>query len=331
MDDEAQVLLVHAQPKGVGGDHDARLAAVHERGLHLVALARAHPAVVAAALHAVLGQEVGQGVDRLDRRGVDDAAAGLAVEQAEQGGLLAPLAPGGEHVVAEVRAAEADVDHRRVRDPELGQDVVLDPGRRRRGERQHGRPAHRAHRVAQPEVGRAEVVPPLRDAVRLVDHEQRHPRARERLAEPGVTQALGRHVRHARAAAREALEGGVLVARRERGVEPHHLEPELGQLVVLILHQRDERRDDQRDAVELEGGELVAERLAAAGRHDRQRIDAGDHVADGQALAGTEVADAEPAPAERQHALLDAAVVGDRRRDGRIDVDAPGHELANIP
>ena len=40
----------------------------------------------------------------------------------------------------------------------------------------------------------------------------------------------------------------------------------------LILHQRDERRDDERDARQEQRGDLIAERLAPARRHDAQRI-----------------------------------------------------------
>ena len=88
---------------------------------------------------------------------------------------------------------------------------------------------------------------------------------------------------------REPRERGLLVARRERGVEAQHVDVELGELVVLILHQRDQRRDDERDARQLERGQLIAERLARAGRHDRERVDAGEHVADRERLAGAEL------------------------------------------
>ena len=43
---------------------------------------------------------------------------------------------------------------------------------RRGGQREHGRIAERLDGVADLEEGRSEIVAPLRDAVRFVDHEQ---------------------------------------------------------------------------------------------------------------------------------------------------------------
>ncbi len=261
VDDEPDVLLVDAEAERVGRDHDPRRAVVHERRLHPLALLGAHPAVVAAALDAARGEEVGERVDRLDGGGVDDPAAGLrgvALDQAQQQRLLLALARCFDDVIAQVRAIEADVDHRRIGDAELREDVVLDLDRRGRGQRQHRRPAERADRVAEAQVRRAKVVAPLRDAVGLVDDEQRDPHAAEPLAEARLAEPLGRHVGDARHAGGQARERGRLVARRERRVEAQHLHAEQVELVVLILHQRDQRRHDKRDAGQLERGELIA-------------------------------------------------------------------------
>ena len=40
----------------------------------------------------------------------------------------------------------------------------------------------------------------------------------------------------------------------------------------LVVHQRDQRRDDDGQAIREDGRQLVAERLAAAGGHQHQRI-----------------------------------------------------------
>src|SRR5262249_45290446 len=100
--------------------------------------------------------------------------------------------------------------------------------------------------------------------------------ARTRLAQPGQRRRL--------------------LARPERGVEAQDLHPEHLELVVLVLHQRDERRHHQRGAGELERGELIAQRLAAAGGHDRERVLPVEDVPDRKLLTGAERADAE-APA----------------------------------
>ena len=46
----------------------------------------------------------------------------------------------------------------------------------------------------------------------------------------------------------------------------------LPKLADLILHERDQRRDHDREPVPKQRWQLVAERLAAAGRHHGQRV-----------------------------------------------------------
>ena len=49
------------------------------------------------------------------------------------------------------------------------------------------------------------------------------------------------------------------------------------QLIDLVLHQGDQRRDDQRQPVQHQGRQLVAEAFAAAGGHDAQAIASCQH------------------------------------------------------
>ena len=42
--------------------------------------------------------------------------------------------------------------------------------------------------------------------------------------------------------------------------------------VHLVFHQRDERRNDKRQAVELQRGQLIDERFARAGGHDGECV-----------------------------------------------------------
>ncbi len=65
------------------------------------------------------------------------------------------------------------------------------------------------------------------------------------------------------------------------------------QLLQLIGHERQQRRDDDGDAGQLERGELIGQRLAGARRHDGQHVLAGEEVADDLLLAGTEVTQVE--------------------------------------
>ena len=78
------------------------------------------------------------------------------------------------------------------------------------------------------------------------------------------------------------------------------------QRVHLVLHQRDERRDDQCcTTLGQKRRELVAERLAAAGGQDSQHVLAAHDASDGLQLAGQQCLEAkEPSGGLRDARLL---------------------------
>ena len=57
-------------------------------------------------------------------------------------------------------------------------------------------------------------------------------------------------------------------------------QPQRLELVHLVLHQGDQRRNDQSQAVDGQGRQLIAEALSAAGGHDAQAILPGQHRGD---------------------------------------------------
>ena len=64
--------------------------------------------------------------------------------------------------------------------------------------------------------------------------------------------------------------------------------------VHLVLHQGDQGRDDQSEAVKDQGRQLVAEGLAAAGGHKHQAVPAGQDVPDDVRLQGAKAVVPEP-------------------------------------
>jgi len=130
------------------------------------------------------------------------------------------------------------------------------------------------------DVLRPEIVAPLRDAVGFVDGEQRQPGAAQQLEEARRQQALGRDVQQVEPAAREVALGLRRRLRVERGVEHRRFHPGLEERRDLVLHQRDQRRHHHRAALAHQRGYLVAQRLAAAGRHQHQRVAARRDVLD---------------------------------------------------
>ena len=95
--------------------------------------------------------------------------------------------------------------------------------------------------------------------------------------------ALGRDVEKIESARRELPLDLILRAAILRRVEKSGFDAEIVQCVDLILHQRDERRNDDAGAPPDESRDLVAQRFAAAGRHQSQAIaaveDGGNDIA----------------------------------------------------
>ena len=115
------------------------------------------------------------------------------------------------------------------------------------------------------EVVGPEVVAPLGDAVRLVDGEQRDGRVGQLGEEALVVEALGCDVEELQAAGAEAVGDVTGLRLLDARVEPRRVDSLTDEGVDLILHQRDQRRDDDGDAVEHQGRQLIAEALAGSG------------------------------------------------------------------
>jgi hypothetical protein len=118
----------------------------------------------------------------------------------------------------------------------------------------------------------AEIMPPLRDAMGLVHRDQRGADAAQKGDGAGRGQPLGRHVEQAQAAGIERGENPVCFLFGIARGECPGLDPGGAQGAHLIAHQGNQRRDDDGDALAHQGGQLVAQGLAAAGGHDGQRV-----------------------------------------------------------
>ena len=245
--DEAHVGLVDAHAERDRGDHDDAVLA-QEAGLVRGARPAVEPGVVGQRGEALAGEELGGPVHRRAREAVDDAgvAGVLGAQQREQ---LAPRLVLGRDAVLDVRAVEARDEVTRVAELEARRDLGLRGlrGRRREGDARHRGPALvqlREHEVVGPEV-----VAPLRHAVRLVDREQRDRAAVEQAQRRLDAQPLGREVEQVQLPGEEGRLDGAALLGVLRGVEESRADAQREQRVDLILHQRDQRRDDDADAI----------------------------------------------------------------------------------
>ena len=177
--DEADVRLVDAEAERVGRD-DGFNRLLHEEFVHGDAVVLLQFRVIDGGRNVEMFLQILLHFERvLDRRRVDDAGAVeiVVLEQRLERAQLARFVFRAAHAVDQVRAIEAAHDRLDVGDAELREDVFAHGRRGGRGEREHGRFAERLDDAAEIEIGRAEVVAPLADAMRFVDHEQRHGQA----------------------------------------------------------------------------------------------------------------------------------------------------------
>ena len=180
-----------------------------------------------------------------------------------------------QHPVQEIRPVERADEFDRILQAELRCDVAADARGGGGRVRVHAHAGQQLAQASELAVLGPEVVPPLADAVRLVDRDEADA-ARRQKGEEGVASVadkpLRRHVQERVAALAQACDDGGLLASVERAVVEHGRDAVADQRVHLILHQRDERGDDQGEAGANDGRRLKAQRLAAAGRQHDQRV-----------------------------------------------------------
>ncbi|MCZ7572419.1 MAG: hypothetical protein M5U01_28025 [Ardenticatenaceae bacterium] len=139
----------------------------------------------------------------------------------------------------------------------------------------------------------SKVVAPLGDTVRLIHRQQADSDLSQSLLESDAAQPFRRHVGQAERPGRQGAQAAGPLGNRESAVDSGGRDAAAGQTIHLVLHQRNQRRDDQGQAGETKRGNLIDERLPGPGGHDCQRVPAGQHAFDGLNLPGPESRKAE--------------------------------------
>ena len=199
----------------------------------------------------------------------------------------------------QVRPVEAVHEHVRRAHEQLGDDIAAGGRIGGRGQGDDLRAAELRLDGAQRQVFGSKVVAPLRDAVRLVDRQQAHIGALEQAERIRLGQALRRNVQEPQVGTSDAVEDlpvlGMVVCR----VEARGGNSVGAQLRHLIAHQRDQRRYHYGEAAAQDCRQLIAQRLATAGRHHGEHVAAGEDGTDDLVLARPERREAEDIPKRR--------------------------------
>ena len=296
MDHEPHIALVdpHAERDG-GHDHIDLVAG--ERILVAGALRLAQAGVVGHGAHALRHQPSRQSFDGATAHAVDDAVvAAMAADDPENilarvalGDTWGALAALAMHRDVQVGPVERTLEAIGLLHTQLADDVAADAARRRRRQRQHRDLAELGLQVLQLAVRRPEVMAPLADAVRLIDHHEAQAALGDDRTQ-GALEPLGRDIDEFDLAPAECFEAAAAFFEVDGRVEHGRPEAEPQQRVDLVLHQRDQRRDHQHGARQQLRGKLERERLAGARGHHPDAIAAGEHGIDDAPLPGAEVA-----------------------------------------
>ncbi len=225
------------------------------------------------------GQRGGGVLDLGARQAIDDAGV-ARVAFADEGLELGRRVLLLDDLVTDVGAIETRDETRRAGKSEPGDDFLARHfvgGCRERNARHVGK-ALRNH--GQADIFRAEIMPPLRHAMRLVDRKQRDLGLSEQGEAARRQQSFGRDVEQVEIAGQQpALDFRGLV-KRQRRVQHRRVDAGLQQPRDLVAHQRDQRRHHDAAALAQQGRQLIAHRLAAAGRHQHQAVAAVGNVPD---------------------------------------------------
>jgi hypothetical protein len=239
--DRAHVGLVDAHAECGGRGDRLQLAGQEllERGRALVG---GQAGVVGRRADAIAEQVRGHLLAGLAAPAVDDGRKPLAVLQVrQQHARLACLAGHVQHLQEQVGAVEAGAGDHRVAQLQRGHDVAGHAWRGRRGQSQRRGGAEPLAHVRQPQVVGPEVVPPLRQAVRLVDREAVDVGLADRVQEAATGEAFGGDVDQTRTAGGDAGEGHAhLLAGHVRGDHLDVLVAAGAKGGRLVLHQRDQ-------------------------------------------------------------------------------------------
>ncbi len=276
MDDGADVGLIDAETEGDSADDYARVSG-HPGFLILTARGRVHFAVIGDRVNAPGREGADGGFDAINGGGIDDDAAfGMRTNRVEElSGLRIGIAFSDD--VIEIGAMKAGDKFAGIAELELFDDVVADMLCGAGGERGDGTIGEMSAEAAELAVFGTKFVAPFGDAVSFVNHEE----GDGDVAEPvdGVRQsdALGGKVEQAVTALLGGAHDFAAFFFFGEAIEGRGFDAHLGELRGLILHEGDERGDYDGGFLRREsGGQLIAERFAAAGGHYDAGVFAGN-------------------------------------------------------
>ena len=269
MDDPTHVRLVDAHTEGYGGAHDRDLV-VLEGILHPRAIGVAHAGMVAVGPDAAQLEFGGHVFGVLAAEAIDDPRLiGPLPDKIDD--LLDPLLPRA-HFEVQIGPVERGDENGRVVELQLLDDVAAG-GPVGRGRQRDDRYAGKfLFEKLQLRVLGPEIMPPGRNAMRLVDGDQVDRTVAHEADKIGRHQFFRRNVHQIDPSVEQIVFDLSLLPTVDGAVQKGGPDAVGPQGFHLVFHQGDQRRNHHATALHQNGRQLVANRLAAARRHQHQRV-----------------------------------------------------------
>ena len=275
VDDKADVGLVDAHAEGVGGHHDGG-PVIGEVLLVLPPLGVVQSRMIAGGGKAGGAQLLAYLLHGFPGGAVDDAAlvpAGLQI--VHEPGRLVPLPA---HVKEQIGAVKARDNAQGLLQLQKPHNVLphLGGGGGGKGGK-HRSLRQTVYKGGNVQIVGAEVLPPLADTVRLIHRKQRDPLPRGKGQEAVGQKTLWGHVDQPICPKLGPAQYLPLLGGSEGGIEEGRRDASLLQGRHLVLHQGDQRRHHQRQPLQQQGRNLIAQALPASGGHDPKGVPPGQN------------------------------------------------------
>jgi hypothetical protein len=276
MNDEPHVGTIDPHAERNRGDDDVDIF-VQERVLMTMPFRVGKPRVIGQRTMSFLAQPCREVVDVAPRQTINNARLTAVPRQHLEN--LAFQTGARQDAVDEIRSIEGADHLHRIAEAELRHDIPPYARGRRRGEGVHARVRDGLPQGGELPVLRTKVVSPLADAVGFVNRDEADRRRRQtpdRRFAAVAHQSLRREIQQSETTLAQAGPHRGLLIGGHRAVVAGCRHAVGLQRVDLVLHQRNQRRDDEGQPVAHQRRDLKTERLAAAGRQDEQGIAAVD-------------------------------------------------------
>ena len=193
----------------------------------------------------------------------------------------------GFYIQRDVRAVERRNEHLRIPQSELSDDIITSQFVGSSRERHKRYVGEILLQYSQPRVLRTEIMSPLRNTVSLINSNQADIQRIRPLRHFGK-QPFGRHIKQFDLSCKYPLHNVAVRSFRLHAVKCRSRNTIAAQRVHLVLHQGQQRRNDNGTTVLQQRRNLITDRLPAACRHKDQRIAAPHNLLNDLILNRTE-------------------------------------------